>query len=340
MRHLPAEWAPQERVLFSFPRRGGDWGDGLDEASRAMIAAANAVHAGCPVTLVVGDPEHFAAYAADFRGEVIELPTDDCWIRDSGPITVATSAGPLLLDYTFNGWGGKFNAERDNRLPERLHQGLYPTLGYQKVDAVLEGGSIEVDGRGTLLTTTRCLLSAGRNGYRSRGEAERMLAETLGAERFIWLEHGELIGDDTDAHVDTVARFLTPDTIAYVGPPSPDDPHHADFVALREELREQARDYRLLELPWAGTLHSSIDGHRLPASYANFLISNGTLYLPVYGVAADREAQKLLESESPYRVVPVDCRPFIEQHGALHCLTMQIPALDGLRVHPKTGSNA
>ncbi len=327
---MPAEWAPQERVLFSFPRREGDWGKVLAEASRALITAANAVHEACPVTLVVGDREHFASYAADFHGEVIELPTDDCWIRDSGPITVAASGAPLLLDYTFNGWGGKFDATNDDRLPARLHQALYPTLDYQKIDAVLEGGSIESDGRGTILTTTRCLLSEGRNGYRSREEAQRMLADTLGAHRFIWLEHGELIGDDTDAHVDTVARFLTVDTIAYVGPPGPDDPQYPDLVAMRQELREKASDYRLLELPWPGTLHSSTDGHRLPASYANFLLSNGTLFLPVYGGAADQEARALLEAESPYRVVPIDCRPFIEQHGALHCLTMQIPTLSAL----------
>ncbi len=326
MRQLPAEWAPQERVFFSFPRSDGDWGPVLDSASHAMIEAANAVNQVCPVTLVVGDREHFSTYAAAFEGTVLELPTDDCWIRDSGPITVM-SPEPLLLDFTFNGWGGKFDAINDDRLPREIHAARYPTLGYEKVNAVLEGGSIESDGRGTILTTTRCLLSNGRNDFGTRPEAEALLTETLGAHRFIWLEHGELIGDDTDAHIDTVARFLTEDTIAYVGPPPPNDPHFADFVAMREELRSTASDYTLLELPWTGTLHSTVDGHRLPASYANFLISNGTLFLPVYGVPADAEARTLLEAGAPYRVVPVDCLPFIEQHGALHCLTMQIPEI-------------
>ncbi|WP_168797415.1 agmatine deiminase family protein [Neolewinella litorea] len=324
MRRLPAEWEPQQMVLFSFPRRAGDWGEVLDAASEAMIEAANAVQQVCPTQMVVGDREHYTRYADRYAGSVSFLPTDDCWIRDSGPITVVNGT-PTLLDFTFNGWGGKFDARRDNELPERLHRELFPTAGYERIAAVLEGGSIESDGRGTLLTTSRCLLSDGRNDYKDKAEAADMLQRNLGAERVIWLDYGELLGDDTDAHIDTVARFLDPRTIAYVGPPPTSDPQHADFSAMKRQLESQANDYQLVELPWAGQVSSRLDGHRLPASYANFLISNGTIFVPTYGTEADQSALDILADHGSYRVVGVNCLPFVEQHGALHCLTMHIP---------------
>lgn len=325
MVRLPAEWETQQQVLFSFPRREGDWGASLEDASRDMIAAARAVHRVCPVTLIVGDQTHFAAYATDFPGRVLHLPTDDSWIRDSGPITVF-NPGPQLLDWTFNGWGGKFSAERDNSLPRAIGANCYPDVVVRTVDYVLEGGSIESDGQGTIITTTRCLLSHGRNGFHSRSEAEEVLRAHLGARRVIWLDHGELIGDDTDAHIDTVARFLDPQSIAYVGPPPAEDEHHDDFTRMRAELRQKAGDYRLLELPFVPPVYSIADGHRLPASYANFLISNGSLFLPTYGKETDALALSLLRENCGYDIVPVDCRAFVEQHGALHCLTMHIPS--------------
>ncbi|WP_116105749.1 agmatine deiminase family protein [Lewinella sp. IMCC34191] len=325
MIRLPAEWENQQAVLFSFPRRDGDWGTVLNAASEAMMGAARQVSQVCPVIMVVGDRDHYQHYAGDFAGQVLYEPTDDSWIRDSGPITVMTPT-PTLLDFTFNGWGGKFSAEQDDQLPAAIHRALYPEADYAKEDIVLEGGAIETDGRGTFLTTSRCLLSEGRNDFQTKEEAENILREKLGATRIIWLDHGELIGDDTDAHIDTVARFLDEQTIAYVGPPAPDDPHYADFVAMREELQTRATGYNLVELPWATAVTSEVDGHRLPVSYANFLISNGSLFLPVYGTDSDELALRLLTQETDYRVVAVQSRPFVEQHGALHCLTMQIPA--------------
>ena len=325
MRRLPAEWEPQQRVYLSFPRRDGDWDSILPDASEAMVLAANQINEVCPVTLLVGDAAHFAQYAPAFRGDVLQVPTDDCWIRDSGPITVLAPE-PTLLDFTFNGWGGKFDATRDNQLPQRIHAKDFPAAGYDRVPSVLEGGSIESDGQGTILTTTRCLLSQGRNDYGNREAAEAMLEARLGCRQVIWLDHGELEGDDTDAHIDTVARFYAPGMIAYVAPPPPGDPHHADFVRMEIEIRQHADRYRLLPLPFTDPVYSSLDGHRLPASYANFLISNGYLFLPVYGVPSDAKAIEVLEQDGTYQVVPVNCRPFVEQHGALHCLTMQIPA--------------
>jgi agmatine deiminase len=175
------------------------------------------------------------------------------------------------------------------------------------------------------------LLSRGRNAYRDKFQAETMLQDHLGAERTIWLDHGELLGDDTDAHVDTLARFLDPKTIAYVGPPTdPTDPHFESLSAMRAELRQLASGYDLLELPFAEPVYSTDDGHRLPATYANFLISNGYLFVPTYGLRTDAAALDLLRGRTSYTVVPVPGRPLIEQHGSLHCLCMQIPAIPPL----------
>ncbi len=313
--------------MFSFPRREGDWGSQLGAASRAMIEAMRQVQTACPVTLLVGDPEYFAGYRDEFSGFVVEIPTDDCWVRDSGPITVFENGRRTMLDFTFNGWGGKFVAERDNAIPRRLHDKSYADLHYARVCTVLEGGAIETDGQGTIITTTRCLLSTGRNDYTSRAEAEEDLRNELGASCILWIDHGELEGDDTDAHVDTLARFLDPQTIAYVGPPTDrQDAHYASLLRMREQLHDIAKNYRLVELPFAAATFSAIGGHRLPATYANFLISNGHLFLPTYDLPTDAAAGEVLRRSCDYRIVEVDCRPFIEQHGSLHCLCMQIPA--------------
>lgn len=277
------------------------------------------------MTMIVGDREHFARYAKDFMGQAIELPTDDCWVRDTGPITVLENGSLTMVDFIFNGWGGKYPAERDDALPARLHRKYYPELDYRRVESILEGGAIDTNGAGVILTTSQCLLSAGRNGFSTKQEAEQPLREWLGAQRILWLDHGELPGDDTDGHVDTLARFLDAHTIAYVGPPPRGHPRRAAFVAMRKQLASWSA-FKLVELPWAGRLRSQLDGHYLPASYANFLLSNGRLFLPVFGLPTDDIAATLLRRVSDYEVVLVNCRNLVEQHGALHCLTMQLPA--------------
>ena len=336
---LPAEWEPQRNVIFAFPRRDGDWGEQLDAASHAMISAANLINITTPTLLIVSDVDHFNNYKNHYLGEVIELPTDDCWVRDYGPITCAAAGGLLMKDFQFTGWGGKFAASRDNIVPPQLHAARFADLGYEKVALELEGGSIESDGHGTLLTTTTCLLNTNRNnGGLSREQMERRLETDLGAKRILWLENGYLLGDDTDAHVDTLARFVDAGTIAYVRCTDPGDAHYEPLLAMEAGLRAfrtaRGRPYRLLPLPWCPPVYSTDDGHRLPATYANFLLSNGHLFVPTYyeahpeghpGREADGAAISLLSRETDYTVVPVPSRAFIEQHGSLHCLTMQIP---------------
>ena len=342
---LPAEWEPQRLVLFAFPRADGDWEDQLDAVSFALVEAAIKVAAACPVLILIPDTAHFkrvgeAAGAARINEAGIRLfpvPLNDSWVRDFGPITVFRNGAPTLLDFDFNGWGGKYPAALDNAATARLHPNLPGDYGYERIRLVLEGGSIDSDGAGTLLTTSACLLSGGRNGWTTKAEAETALRQHLGAERILWIDHGKLEGDDTDAHVDTLVRFLDAETIAYVSCDDPADPHYRELLAMRrrvEALRTAAgRPYRLVELPWVPAIHASDDGRRLPASYANFLLCNGTLFLPTYcndslnqpaQWKSDARAVGVLQRYGKYRVVPVDCRSFIEQHGALHCLTASL----------------
>ncbi|MTB52995.1 agmatine/peptidylarginine deiminase [Lewinella sp. W8] len=339
MIRLPAEWEPQAYVLMSFPRRDGDWADQLERASEKMVAAANAIAAVCPVIMIVGDTEHFNPYAEKLDAEVRELPTDDCWARDFGPLTVFEGdQRPTMLDFTFNGWGGKFSARNDNLITQRLHRERFRDLRLRTIDFVLEGGGIESDGAGTIMTTSHCLQSPGRHPEMSKAELTEKLRAYLGCDRVLWLDHGELDGDDTDAHIDTLARFLSEDAIAYVRCDDPDDPHFPAFQRMEEQLKTfrtpGGTPYRLIPLPWPPAIHSEEDGHRLPASYANFLISNGIIFVPAYfldessdspGKLQDKRAAEVLREATGYRVEMVDCRSFIEQHGALHCLTMQIP---------------
>jgi agmatine deiminase len=342
MMRLPGEWEPQEFILMSFPRSEGDWGASLGSASRDMVAAANAISKACPVIMLVGDVEHFNGYASSLDAEVWELPTDDCWARDFGPITVYEANGkPTLLDFTFNGWGGKFSARNDNLITQRLHRERFRGVALRTLDFVLEGGSIESDGAGTIMTTSHCLQSPGRHPHLRKAEITDKLRSFLGCDRVLWLDYGELEGDDTDAHVDTLARFLSPDTIAYVQCDDPEDVHFTPFQLMEAQLKEfrtaGGAPYQLVPLPWPPALYSEDDGHRLPASYANFLMSNGTLFVPTYfqreaedhpGRKTDERARKILAEATSMPAVGVDCRSFIEQHGALHCLTMQIPKLE------------
>jgi agmatine deiminase len=198
------------------------------------------------------------------------------------------------------------------------------------VDFVLEGGSIESDGAGTLLTTSECLLTPSRNPSMDRTAIEQLLEEVLGVDRILWLNHGYLAGDDTDSHIDTLARFCAPDHICYVTCPDVADEHYSALAAMEEELQEfrqaDGTPYRLTPLPWPDPIYDE-DGERLPATYANFLIINGAVLLPVYDVPQDEEAVRIMAGIFPDReIIPIDCRPLIYQHGSLHCVTMQIPA--------------
>ena len=336
---LPAEWERQAAVLFTWPRPDGDWGDAIAEAEQAMLALAATASRYQPVIITVPGaaeattlPDRIAA--AGGRAENIHChaaPADDVWARDHGPITVLEPDGERrLLDFTFNGWGGKHAAAADNALTSRLHHGnAFGAADYRALDMVLEGGAIDTDGAGTLLTTSQCLLHPGRNPGRDRAWYEAMFARELNIDRVLWLDHGWLAGDDTDGHVDMLARFVDRSTIAYTTCDDPDDPHYRPLQDMAEELgRLRDRDgapYRLVPLPWPAPV-TSVDGHRLPATYANFLILNDALLVPAYGIPQDEQARALLADLFPAReAISLDARVLIGQGGALHCAAMQIP---------------
>lgn len=336
-RRLPAEWEPQSAVLLTWPHAGTDWAGLLPEAEAVYDRLAVAIAAREHLLVACHDAslrDRVAARLADLGIDMARVflgiaPANDTWARDHGPITVATSTGAEILDFGFNGWGGKFDAALDDDIPSALARaGLYGATPCRKVPLVVEGGALETDGCGTLLATRHSVVTRSRNAGLGVTAVEAVLRTELGLERFLWLDHGALSGDDTDGHIDTLARFADPQTILYATT-TPEDPDHAGLEAMREELAALrtagGAPYRLIPLPPPG-LHVE-DGRRLPATYANFLVVNGAVLLPVYGVGNDAVAIRTAAACFPGReVVPVDCRPLIRQNGSLHCVTMQLPA--------------
>lgn len=332
---LPAEWAPQAAVLLTWPREDGDFARSFDAVERNFVELACAIARFEPVWINrEREPEKLrqrllAAGVPGDRLRIFPVPSDDVWARDHGPITVLRLGRPLHLDFTFNGWGGKFEAARDNRITREL-----ATLGaleypVETVDFVLEGGGIESDGAGTLLTTERCLLAATRNPALDKDGIEAELKRRFGLRRILWLRRGDLVGDDTDGHIDTLARFCDTGTIAFQACDDRNDAHYEDLRAMAGELASFRTDfdrpYKRVPLPLPAPIYDAT-GRRLPAGYANFLILNGAVLVPVYGDANDGEALERLRPCFPGReVIGIDCRALIEQYGSLHCVTMQIP---------------
>lgn len=334
-RRLPAEWEPQDGVLLAWPHEESDWQPILQHVEPVFLSIAREISLRERVLIVAPDRtlllDKLRATGAELaRITVVELPGNDTWTRDFGPITVLDDGRPLLLDFGFNGWGLKFAAHLDNRISRSLQQlGALGPAPMETVGLILEGGSIESDGNGTLLTTAECLLNPNRNPHLSQGEIEAQLSHLLGAHRVLWLNHGYLAGDDTDSHIDTLARLCPDDTIMYVSCPDANDEHYAALQAMAAELAtfrtRDGRPYRLLPLPWP-TARFDDEGNRLPATYANFLVINGAVLVPTYDDANDAAALAVVQQAFPDRqIVGINCLPLIWQHGSLHCVTMQFP---------------
>jgi agmatine/peptidylarginine deiminase len=255
---------------------------------------------------------------------VDDIPHNDTWARDHGFITVEENGTNVLLDFRFNGWGEKFEAELDNQINRHLHdKGIVKGVYEDHLNFVLEGGSIESDGKGTVFTTTCCLMAPHRNQPLTQADIEVRLKEYLGAERIVWLNHGSLIGDDTDGHIDTLVRICPDDTILYTG----GDSDHPDLDLMEEELKAlrtlDGKPYRLLKLPLPRPIYD--DDYRLPATYANYLVINGAVMVPTYHQQdLDAEAMRMISEAYPDReIIGIDCCAVIKQHGSLHCCTMQ-----------------
>lgn len=321
-RYLPAEWHPQEAVQLTWPHSGTDWADTLEEVTRCYIDIAREISLRQKLWIVAPQPQRVRTILETrLPGKALanisyfRIPSNDTWARDHAFITLLRQDGVReLLDFRFNAWGGKFEASLDNAINRALYDMHFAQDGERNVyvsqlDFELEGGSIDSDGQGTILTTAQCNLNGNRRGGEQAAREEEMtqeLCRRLGAERVLWLHHGGLEHDDTDAHIDTLARFCPGDTIVYCeGCPG--------MLAELQSFRTlQGQPYRLVAVP---------------PYYANFLIMNGAVLLPFYeNEEENRRAKEALEQVFPDReVIGIDCSILLTQNGSLHCCTMQYP---------------
>jgi agmatine deiminase len=327
---MPPEWSPHAATWMGWPCDDELWIGELEEVRREFAQLVRAVADFEPVELLVRDGEADADAAARLAGANVRLhrvPYDDVWLRDSGPIFVAREGRLRLVNWEFNGWGRKYDASTDNEVPRQIAA----ILGTGTVDTgvVLEGGSVEVNGTGCVLTTRQCLLSSARNPDLSAAEIEALLAAYLGTPRVLWLDSG-LEGDHTDGHIDTITRFTDERTIVTV---TCDDTTDANYEATRgnrERLRSftdsNGQSFRVVELPLP-RMRAEFDGQRLPLTYANFYIANGAVIVPMYGDVNDAHALAILRPLFPGRDVRgVMARHLITGGGAFHCVTQQQPA--------------
>lgn len=334
---LPAEWEPQSGIMLTWPHDKTDWADILDEVEPVFVEVARHVSEYQLVLIVCRDNEHKNHIAGLMKKSSVICnnlrfylaESNDSWARDHGPVTVLDNGKPELVDFTFNGWGNKYPANLDNQITSELYNAhAFNNIPVKKTEFVLEGGSIETDGAGTVLTTSSCLLSPQRNAGMSREKIEKKLEEFLHVQRIIWLDHGLLAGDDTDGHIDNLARFVDTDTILYVACNDSTDPNYDSLSLMERELQSarhiNGRPYRLVRLP-AISIRDN-DGKCLPASYANFLITNEAVLVPVYGAGTDAIAMDIFNKCFVDRkIIGVDCRTLVRQYGSLHCITMHFP---------------
>ncbi len=332
---LPAEWEPHGAVMLSWPHKDTDWAPVLDEAIDCFVEIAKAIAREETLIVVAPDVEEprrvLDCEKLPNRILYLTVPTNDTWARDFGPITVERDGNPVICDFKFNGWGLKFPADKDNLITRAMcNTGLLRGRYSNELSFVLEGGSIESDGQGTLMTTSLCLLSPNRNGAMSRDEIEEYLKSRFGLDRVLWLDYGALEGDDTDSHIDTLARLAPNDTILYVGTDDVTDSHYDELNKMKLQLQSfvtaSGQPYNLIELPLPDAVYDE-EGNRLPATYANFLIMNHSILMPVYRQPQkDELAAQIIKIAFPdHQVVKIDCSVLIKQHGSLHCVTMQVP---------------
>jgi agmatine deiminase len=336
---MPAEWRPHEAVWLAWPSHPDEWPGELDGARREHAALCAAIVDPDPVTgrrrgervrLLVLPGESEASARATLAGVDVELeaiPFGDIWLRDTGPIWVDGPRGLEAACFRWNGWGGRYLFEHDDQVGARIAERTgTPSVAH---DMILEGGSLEVDGEGTLLTTRQCLLADNRNPGLDQAAIEAVLARALGASRILWLDRG-LINDHTDGHIDTLARFVRPGQVLCMAPSGADDPNRDALVAIARDLAAMTdaagRRLEVVTMPSPGRVVDRA-GELLPASYANYYIANTTVVVPTYGVPQDDEAVATIGRLHPgRRAVGLPARSIITcGGGAFHCITQQQP---------------
>lgn len=335
-RHILPEWTPQSAVMLTWPHDKTDWQDNLDAVEKVYLDMVKEISRHEQLLIVCRDSQH-----RQHIEQVIKQPdwlnrclfaladSNDSWARDHGPVTIKYNGSPKLLDFGFNGWGKKFEADKDNCINKQLAKEQFFDCPMQTIDLILEGGSIETDGNGSLLTTEQCLLTDTRNPQFSKNDITKLLKQYLGIEQILWLSQGHLVGDDTDSHIDTLARFCSSDTIAYCSCNETDLEHYDALKAMEEELKQfrnlQNQAYKLVPLPLPSAIYDE-QGQRLPATYANFLIINHAVLVPQYDDPMDKIAVANLRYVfGDRKIIGINCLPIIRQYGSLHCLTMQLP---------------
>lgn len=333
---LPPEWAEHSAILLTWPHAGTDWREYLEDICNVYVEMADAITRHERLIIATPEPDKVMGQLKSKLTEcqlskvtLHRCPTNDTWARDHGFITLTGNGQPRLLDFRFNGWGDKFPSELDNAINRSLYEkGIVKGEYVDMNDFVLEGGSIESDGKGTVFTTSQCLLAPHRNQPLTRQEIEKRLKNSLMAERIMWIDHGHLEGDDTDGHIDTLVRTAPNDTLLYVSCTDKSDSHYSELLLMKKELEAMrtidGHPYRLLGLPMSSPMFDCDD--RLPATYANFLVINGAVIYPTYGQPDnDKLAASVIGEAFPGReLIGIDSRTVVRQHGSLHCCTMQI----------------
>lgn len=335
MIRFPAEWEHQSAVLIAWPHSSGDFNQHIDAIESTYLFTARTIAQYQNLIIVCRDDSHQRRIKSLLLGDnnitFIQATVNDNWVRDTVCLSVENNGEPQLLNFRFNGWGNKYPHHDDDALNHKLlaHS---PFLGikHQDIDFILEGGSIESDGAGTLLTTRQCLLNPNRNTELTKAEIEQQLAQHLGAAQVLWIDQDSLAGDDTDAHIDTLARFCNPTTIAYTSCVDIDDQHYSGLKRMEAQLQSlrtpSGEPYNLIALPLPKAIFND-KGQRLPANYANFLIINNAVMVPAYDDPMDVVSAGCLRDCFPDRtIIPTPCRPLVQQYGSLHCMTMQFPS--------------
>lgn len=334
------EWAPQDAVMLAWPHASTDWAPWLDEIDACYVGLVKAIAQAATPVILCQDETH-RDHILDLLGSIagrtpvmIVGPYNDTWCRDYGPLTIGKIENGRcqpthMLDFQFSGWGDKYEAGDDNAVNQRLNEAHRWKLSLETIDLELEGGSVESDGEGTLMTTETCLLGGNRNETVSRDALEALLKEKFGVCRIFWVKEGYLCGDDTDSHVDNLVRFASADTLVYAACDRSDDEHFPPLEAMREEIskfRTQAgKPYLLLPL-FIPEQQFDENGKRLPASYVNFLIVNQHVIVPQFNSPYDAQALAQLEKAFPgYTLLPIPGKALIKQYGGPHCATMQLP---------------
>lgn len=336
---LPPEWAMQNAVMLTWPHKDTDWKPYIADITETYLQISEAITRFEQLVIATPHTEEVHKLLSERLSEdamarvsIYRCQSNDTWARDHGPITlmdIESHASPLILDFQFNGWGRKFAADKDNNITRRLYnQGAFNGKIIDNNDFTLEGGSIESDGKGSVMTTSFCLLAPNRNQPMTKADIEKELKKRLCAKRIIWIDHGQLIGDDTDGHIDTIVRFAPDDTIVYVKCDDKNDPQYEDFVLLEKQLQQlqtiDGKSYRLISVPMPHPIYDGED--RLPATYANFLVINGAVLVPTYKQPEpDKKALSAIGVAFPNReIIGIDGSTIIRQHGSIHCLTMQL----------------